>query len=138
MSCNHNDLLQLAKQLVADQNCSEVVRRCAASRGYYASLHLSSVMFPPDASAHRGKDESSHAFIIRCIKRYAAGPNPGRLVAAKIAAQMANMKRLRNRADYEIDEEFSMDDVEKMMVRAESIIASCDEVESRRVATAQA
>lgn len=138
MSCNHSDLLQLAKELLADQNCSEVVRRCAASRGYYASLHLSSVMFPPDADVQRGKDESSHAFIIRCIKKYATGPNPGRLAAAQIAAQMANMKRLRNRADYEIDDEFSMEDVEKMMARADSIIASCDEVESRRVATAQA
>lgn len=138
MSCNHTEILELAKKLAEEAECSEAQNRCAISRGYYACLHLFEKTFLPNAEEVRMDGESSHAVIIRRARDYARGPNPGRLVAAELAKTMARLKSHRNDADYNLNIDVSKISVSEFMVRVESVINGCADVERRRQAQASA
>lgn len=132
MSCNHTEILELAKQLAGQEKCSEVHNRCAISRGYYACLHLFEQTFQPHPGEMRQDGESSHAVILRRARDYARGANPGRLVAAELAKTMSRLKTDRNDADYKLDIDIPKKSVFEAMERAESIVKGCADVEQRR------
>lgn len=127
MSVSPPDFLALATRLNT-QGCDEITRRCVVSRAYYAALHAVANTFDARPQEVGEQGESSHARVIGRARTYANTLNPGRTNAAQIAKLMPKLRRTRNRADYELDDEFSAQDCDDVALRAATILALCDEV----------
>ena len=88
------DLLALAEEL--SHRADEASLRCAASRAYFAAfLHCRNV-----ASSELGFSPTGFARDHLAIRRAIGESN------AQAAARLENLRKERNRADYEVDEDF--------------------------------
>jgi hypothetical protein len=125
------ELLQLSKDLAA-LGGSETWQRCVVSRAYYASLHATNATFPKTAKDVRIDGESSHAEIIGRAVVYGKSLKPGRSYASQIAQALPRLRRLRNFADYDLDETLSPREYQEVLLRAERIMQQCVDVERLR------
>ncbi len=135
MPTSPSELLGLAVQLHL-AGTDEATRRCVVSRAYYASLHAVDQAFTRVPGATRQNGESSHAEIIGRVTAYGNGLNPGRSEARTIAQVIPGLRRLRNRADYRVEEAFTADDCRGVIERAGRVLALCQDVINKR-STAQ-
>jgi hypothetical protein len=133
MSTSPSDLLSLAVRLKLGPD-DEATRRCIVSRAYYASLHAVDQTFAQQPGAGRRDGESSHAEIISRATTYGNGLNPGRSEARNIAQVLPGLRRLRNRADYRVEEGFSESDCHGVMQRAALVLELCEAVAAKRAA----
>lgn len=125
MSCESEDFLALAKEWNKGEAKSEVLLRSVASRAYYGALHCAARTFPErDGYIPRDK-ESSHQLIIGKAAVYGKQNNPGRAEAANVALNLSKMRRLRNMADYHLEEEFSRQDADWMLDKSDQVTADC-------------
>ena len=114
----------LASAAAMSQGSAEVHWRNATSRAYYAAYHrcraLATLIDPradlSTAESHR---------IVGDILQQSVSPN----VARGIAYQLAALRKARNLADYEIDDEFdqysgrnSVEECRKILERANAIL----------------
>ncbi|WGT64436.1 hypothetical protein [Variovorax paradoxus] len=125
--------MQLSKDLVA-LGGNETWQRCVISRAYYASLHATNETFPRNVGDVRPDHESSHAEIINRAVRYGKSFDPGRTDASQIAQALPRLRKLRNFADYDLDEALSAKEYEDGLRRAEKILNHCSEVVRLRAA----
>lgn len=128
MSCCPNDLLELAHNLGAQNNCSEAQLRCATSRGYYAALHTVNSTVPLVPGVERQRNEGSHVFIIRRAQKYGDGANPGRLVAKQIVLAMRKLKDERNEADYILDQDYDLRKKNDALARVDAVLKYCEQL----------
>jgi uncharacterized protein (UPF0332 family) len=127
MSCKPHDWLELAKEL--STHPTEIAKRSAVSRAYYAAHHAVLKTFPEIAGQPRNKNETSHAFVIRRVTAYAAEKtNVGREEAGKIAGRLDAARRERNTADYHVDAVFPPYAVSETLKKAIVILNLCDQI----------
>lgn len=119
------DLFGFANKL-NEPPTDEVTRRCVVSRAYYSALHTVNSVFEKVKPAADG--ESSHAEIIGRVKTYSNQQLPGRMYASEIAKAMPKLRRLRNRADYELDDSFEQPICDEYLARVSEVLARCDDV----------
>ena len=131
MSVSPLDILNLAKTLNVASG-DEATCRCVVSRAYYAALHIVENTFERRENQYRVDGESSHQEIISRAKVYGSALNPGRTSAAEIAKMMPRLRRTRNSADYDLDENYSLEVSGDAVVRAERIFALCEDIATRR------
>ena len=128
MSCEPYHLLELAERLGEDSEASEVQLRCAVSRAYYAALHSVFCVFPKLEDDVRIDGESSHAEIIGRVKKYGNSLQPGRTAAASVAKKLPRLRRERNTADYDLEEEIAREAVLEIIERVTGGLHGCEEV----------
>jgi hypothetical protein len=112
---------------------AEMGRRCAASRAYYAALHTADALFERPSVRADGKRESSHERIILAAKLYGQGANPGRSSAKQVAALLGTIKIDRNRADYDLDLDYTERQCSDMFMRVKEVLRLCAEITSKRL-----
>lgn len=101
MSVTAKDFLALASRLIS--TVSEAEWRSGVSRGYYACFHLAreaSDTFPDNA--HFDIDGGVHARLIDKFKTYRPFSTPEGKKARQIAYVLADLKKRREKADYDI------------------------------------
>jgi uncharacterized protein (UPF0332 family) len=128
MPTSLHEILALAERL-HEMRESEATARSAVSRAYYAALHATKNTF--DARPRFG-DESSHAEIIGRATAYGSAVHPGRTEANQIAMWLPRLRRLRNKADYDLESELSHDDAHGHLARVKLILESCDAIQRKR------
>lgn len=97
----------------------EVERRVAASRIYYAAFHECRPM--AQARGLFADVEGSHAQVIEALTR------GGDRTLKRIGYKLRQCRDARARADYDIDEDFTLDDARTMMEECEEIWAIAKE-----------
>jgi hypothetical protein len=89
-------------------------------------LHAADAIFEKVKPAADG--ESSHAEIIGRVKTYSAQNLPGRMYAAEIAKALPRLRRLRNKADYRLEESFDPSVCRDVLKRVTEVMDRCDDV----------
>jgi uncharacterized protein (UPF0332 family) len=118
-----NDFIALAGKLAVSPTADEAVYRTSVSRAYYDAFHLARLFlielgFQPAANAN------VHAFVRHCLS--GSGHRDARLSAA----ELADLQRARNQADYDLDDRkvgsraFAMASVERA-ARIASALERC-------------
>src|SRR5205823_6398205 len=92
-----NDFIALAGRLAAAPNADEATYRTAVSRAYYGAFHVArsfivELGFVPIGNAN------VHAFV----RQYLHGSNNRN--ASLAAAELGDLQRARNQADYQLDD----------------------------------
>lgn len=128
MSTTPYEILDLAERLSKWED-AEVVRRSVVSRAYYAALHATESTFD---ARQRVDGESSHTEIIGRAKAYGNSLRPGRTEANQIALWMPQLRALRNRADYRLEQEVSSKEVAGLLARVRLILGKCDDIARKR------
>lgn len=129
MSTSPLNLLTLAKKLQVEAS-DEASLRCAVSRAYYAALLRADSTFEHhDSDVQHSGGASSHERIIARAQLHGKGANPGRSYALNVAKLLPKMKRARVKADYELDVVFTKIECDDVVIKAESVLAFCDEIE---------
>lgn len=126
MAINSNDLLRLAMSLSASS--SEVKRRAAIGRAYYAAYHrcLDWEQALPGRGDH-GQLHGSHERLIARLKHPhhacdAATANESRHLGGQLEKQRGH----RTMADYRIKGRLPPDALEEQLQLAQEILALCD------------
>lgn len=101
--------------LKAEIGQCEVERRVTASRIYYAAFHKCRPM--ARAKGLFTDIEGSHAQVIEALTR------GGDMTLKRIGYKLRQCRDARARADYDIDEDFTLDDARTMMEECEEIWA---------------
>lgn len=134
MAIEPTDILRLSKQLHSlNQDAEESWKRCIVSRAYYAALHAVERTFDQGA---RIAGESSHAEVIGRAVAYGNQVVPGRGYARTIAQMLPKLRRLRNRADYHLNDSIDESEYSDVIVRAEKVLSLCENVETARCSSA--
>jgi hypothetical protein len=127
MSCSPAEILALADEL--SNGPTAAYWRSAASRAYYAAYHAARIwhdtrlpapgMCAPDV---RGVHEE---FIERL--RHPAPETKGdlRVKSATIGRVLLGLRRMRVRADYELNESFTRDEALTAVSQADQVLADC-------------
>lgn len=131
MATAPGDLLRLSEELLTS-DADEVRRRCVISRAYYAALHATGATFSAPVNEVRNPNESSHSRIINRAVAYGAAAKPGRSAASEIAKILPRIRRVRNKADYELDTVVEPDDCTQLTVRVKKVLSLCADVERLR------
>lgn len=112
--------------LKAEIGQCEVERRVTASRSYYAVFHKCRPM--AQAQGLFADVQGSHAQVIEALTR-------GRNRKLKgIGYKLRQCRDVRARADYEIDEDFTLDDAQTLREECEEIWAIAEEIDGRGAA----
>lgn len=132
MPCSPRELLIAAQRIRELSVGDEAMERAAASRCYYAGLHMVLATFPKQRDRRDG--EGSHVFIVSQARSYAqVNSNPGRTQAGGAAQLLSDVKPLRTVIDYT-----TMTDVlpagtsNAIFLKVERIFELCDLVEVAR------
>lgn len=118
MTITHNDILATAKRLsvvlVDGVGPSESDLRSVASRAYYATLHAASDAIPEDLQPSEEKifGAGSHKAIIDAVILWSKSVRPGRSEAIVVARNLAKLKHARKKADYFLNQNFSVHDAD--------------------------
>lgn len=129
MSVEPREILVLAQGLRLED--SEVVRRAAISRAYYAAMHEAKTLLPEqDEAEFRG---SSHEKLTSGIRAFFQGVVPGRSVGAAIAGQLVALKGKRVAADYQLGNDISVTSAESSVLVAARIFELCNQVRALRM-----
>jgi hypothetical protein len=131
MPCSPRDLLDLAIAQCAAAS-KEAEHRCVMSRAYYAALHEVANVFDARKTLSTVAGESTHQQIIGCAKAYSNNNNPGRMYAAEIAKLMPRLRRARNVADYDLNDEIQPSASRDMLDRVSKILSLCNDVQRLR------
>lgn len=132
MSVTHGQILQtaidLSGLLQTDGTCCESNLRSATSRAYYAALHAAITSLPSEFSPKVAdlKGASSHEIINDAITLWGKSMIPGRTEAQILARGLPVLKKLRKKADYQIDSEFLAEETKDALLRATKLIASAE------------
>lgn len=125
MSVCPSELLDWAKQSFAGRENCEVTCRASISRSYYSSLHEAIETF--DIYIDK-RNPSSHKAVIDELVLRSNVPGQGRLEAGKLAKMLPKIKRLRVKADYDLNESITPQEVQRALETADDIFQSCSEV----------
>lgn len=128
MSTHPTDIFELAKFIFANR-LNEAGRRSAVSRAYYAAWHSTKDIFGMPVDSEDG--ETTHKAVIRSAAARAKAPGPAREEAAKIASQLDVLRRLRNRADYKLEQEFEKNNCADCLERVTRVIELCEEAKAK-------
>jgi uncharacterized protein (UPF0332 family) len=128
MSIKPRDLLSIARQQAVQE--TEIWRRSAISRAYYAAYHRCRLweLALPAPGSNAGPAGGIHQDLINRLSNPA--PECGPELAARSRACGAQLRAQRQRrvdADYEIDAEVSQEDLRKQLDAVEQLLARCDE-----------
>lgn len=119
---NPQDFLQTARNLSGSQY--EADMRSAVSRAYYAALHTAfSVLPEPRKPNLKSHDKSSHSKVIDAYDGWSKFIEPKRTDKRLIKEMLIEIKRMRIRADYELDAAINKDDVSDSLEQAGKVIA---------------
>jgi len=113
VTVNHNDILGTARRLSISPDAGVTIcesdLRSVASRAYYASFHAALDAVPddlqPSKEQHRGRN--SHQVVIDAVVLWGKSTRPGRTEARVVARNLAQLKGVRKKADYFINEDFT-------------------------------
>lgn len=115
MPISPDDLLNLASELTDETN--ECRLRCAASRVYYSIFHKCRIFadnnnLPKTQNANVGSHEE-------VIQRYLLfsddADHSNQIEVRRIGRVLRNMKTIRKKADYNLDDEFTIGRVEEIL-----------------------
>lgn len=127
MSITPDDIFKTATSLATTTlgNIStEADLRSAASRAYYAALHAADLSIPDalkPSETEKGS-KGSHQVIIDAIVSWSKGAYQGRSDARDMARNLTKLKRVRKKADYLIDEDFSLPEATDAVTTASGIM----------------
>lgn len=105
MSITSTELSELAKELISREN--EVAWRSAASRAYYSSFHCArSAAESLPNNAHFALEGGTHKYLIDRFETYKTPGSPEGKQARKVAYMLRDLKKRREKADYDINDVF--------------------------------
>ncbi len=118
---NPQDFLQTAQTLSISEY--EADMRSAISRAYYAALHTAYSVLPNERKPNlKSHDRSSHNKVIDAYDGWSRVVEPKRSAKRQIKEMLVGIKRMRTRADYELDTEINKDHVSDSLFQADKII----------------
>lgn len=144
MSIQPDDILAtaiaLSERVGPDGAVAECDQRSAASRAYYAALHAVDVALPTDIrpSDQQKRGPNSHQIIIDAAVWWSNAVRPGRSEARIMARTLPKLKVLRKRADYNIDADFTVSEMETALEYARLTMLSARRAKTQVVASGNA
>lgn len=132
MSITHGQILQtavdLAKVVLDDGSCCEASMRSSTSRAYYAALHAAMLSLPQEfaLTLNEIKSANSHEAVSNKLIIWGKSFTAGRTEAQIIARELPTLKKLRKKADYRIDADFTEVEAINALSRARKLIASAE------------
>lgn len=118
------DLLDWAKKTYENNSQCEVTLRACASRSYYSCLHEAAEAFEIEVDINQ---PSSHKAVIDELVIRSKRPGQGRNQAGNLAKLLTKIKRVRVKADYSLDEDFTTQDIERSLESSNEAFESCAE-----------
>lgn len=126
MSISGDDIYTTSTRIAGLEDATESDLRSAASRAYYAALHIVSAAVPaqfaPTAADLKKRD--SHVAVVDALTLWANSLTRGRTEARYLSRNLPRLKQTRKTADYEIGQDFSQLDASEALALSEKIIAS--------------
>lgn len=132
MTITYADVLgtaqRLSVSLIADQDPCESDLRSVASRAYYASLHAAMDALPLDLQPSEAEStgKSSHQAVIDAVIRWSKSVRPGRTEAIFVARNLTRLKQVRKKADYFIQQDFSVTEAKTALHVAVQTVANAE------------
>lgn len=116
------DILQLAEDLFNDKNknSEEVVHRAVVGRAYYATYYKALNSLKAESFDKEKNKSNYHKNLIQFLDNC---DDEDRKIIAK---KLKNLRRLRNKADYEISTIFRLREVKKAMLEAKTTFVFLD------------
>ena len=124
MATSPREWLDHAHQIRKDR-LDETGWRCAASRAYYAALHAARTLLPSVPDLPKGSKEGTHDRVIRQCTEYIGGNGAGADIVQVLKHQLKTMKIERTKCDYFLDYQFTEQDSDRMLTRAEGVLDMC-------------
>jgi uncharacterized protein (UPF0332 family) len=129
MSTSVKEIIQFASGLIDENNPTppdEVTLRCSTSRAYYAALHAADLSLPPDLALDTAakKGRSSHQAVIDAVVLWARAIRPGRTDAIFVARNLPKLRDARKRADYNIEDEYTVEEARTALKAAIQTVES--------------
>lgn len=129
MSVSPTDIVNLASGLLLSDGASvitEAALRCSTSRAYYAVLHAADEALPDDLAltAADRKGRGSHQAVIDATVLWSKAVRPGRSDAITVARNLAKLRSARKRADYNVEDNFTVEDAIEAL-RVAKITVEC-------------
>ncbi len=117
MSVTAKDFLDLAKSMIQSKP-SEIEKRCAVSRAYYAAYHLAQEKFPPSAADQNSEADKAgvHQRYITNLKQF-----PDKSTERFIGLKLDKLRGRRVIADYRLDEVLTIDFLPAQMSHANTV-----------------
>lgn len=132
MSIEPHDFLATANRLIGNNMESDL--RSAASRAYYCALHSASAALPKDIAPSNAdlRKKGSHKTILDALELWAKGEiRNGRTEAAILAKALPKLRNIRQKADYELDHNFSAEEAHRAIAIATSVVDGARRVARR-------
>ena len=124
VSCR--DLLRQAKELEASP---EAHHRLLAGRAYYACYHRCQDWEKtlPHLGSVRPETKGVHQELIDRLRRPHKSCSPDQVKRSKwLGARLIELRSLRARADYQLEDELTEDEAESQVEMAEAVFNRCD------------
>ncbi|WAJ71446.1 hypothetical protein [Catenovulum adriaticum] len=138
MSINYQDILDKSNKTFENAD-SEIEYRCAAREQYYGAYHraLSILEFPvPDYRGEDDKPSSTHSTLVYYLSKeahfYEKALDKKKLKS--ISACLNRMKSIRHNADYDLDEDFTLEQLNLIRELSQRLLSACDNVNKTNVA----
>lgn len=112
------DILQIVDRL-EDYQGKEVIGRMIADRAYYSAYHKAMSHSEIKESLSKNGEAVDYQHLITAYKHL--GHNKGKV----ISQILADLRRRRNHADYNINEDFDIYDGKEAVLRAKEIFKLC-------------
>ena len=118
MSITPKQLLEFS-QALNTVNASEVARRCAIGRSYYAAFHLAKEFHA--TLSQPGRVVSSRAGVHEKLYQRLENPtisraDPRHLISRRVAALARRIKRARTKADYELGQSIDLEMANRRLI----------------------
>jgi uncharacterized protein (UPF0332 family) len=132
MPCQPRDVFRIATLIFeSSEKSDEAACRSVTSRAYYAVLNRMKEVFG-DVERVDSPTESSHRKIIDRASMFGRQRAPGSDIAARLVKLTDKLRRDRNDADYELDEDHPHKKASDSMTMAKELLSMCDMVELKR------
>ena len=121
MSITPDQFLDFAEQTIKSESADEFDYRNAASRAYYSAFHccLSQRLRCPDLSC--AEISGSHDRLYKRFESLSIS-DPENVTVKKMAYVAKQMKSVRHRADYMLDQEFPVEEAQQQVSDAKAVI----------------
>lgn len=128
MSISGSDIYLTSIRIAQLSEATEADLRSAASRAYYAAMHVAisaipTQFAPTDADRKRS---DSHVMVVDALTLWANSRTNGRTEAKYLARNLPRLKRTRKSADYEIGWDFSAREATDALELAKKVIDSAN------------
>ncbi|MBF0235737.1 MAG: hypothetical protein HQK65_22280 [Desulfamplus sp.] len=121
---NPSDFLNIAEELIKDNNGQEAKHRTSISRSYYAAYHEVVIQYAKYKKLDI-KDSifSNHQTFIRNLTQ-----NKSQSLIRTLGNQLHSLKKDRFKADYELNKDISLSSAKKSYFASKKIINNCREL----------